>query len=129
MPRIRFFLSKTILTFTHGWFCRRLILTGLTPVVITTESKSVSLRWRRFETSLQEVVFSSKYTLKIHSWMVSSQPYLNLVLGKMVLAIEFKYLLNCTSAGSKPAGDNVSFLSEHSGLKGSFMDGFLGGPS
>jgi hypothetical protein len=34
--------------------------------------------------------------------------------------------LNYTSAASsKPAGDNVSFLSEHGGLKDSFMDDFL----
>jgi hypothetical protein len=52
------------LTFTHGWFRRRLILTGLTQVVITTESKSVSLEWRRFETFLQEVVFSHQITLE-----------------------------------------------------------------
>jgi hypothetical protein len=52
-----FCLSKTTLTFTHGWFRRRLILTGLTQVVITTESKSVSLGWRRFETLPKDIVF------------------------------------------------------------------------
>jgi len=71
------FLSKTTLTFTHRWFRRRLTLTGLIQVVITTEWKSISLGWNRFETFLQEVYFSSsEYALKIHSWMVSSQPHL-----------------------------------------------------
>jgi hypothetical protein len=61
-----FCLSKTTLTFTHGWFRRSLILTGLTRVVIITESKSVSLGWRRFETLPKDIVFfSSEYTLTV----------------------------------------------------------------
>jgi hypothetical protein len=74
--------------------------------------------------------FPSEYTLKIHSWMVSSEPHLNFVLAKMTPATGIQIcLMDCTHAGSKPAGDNVSFLSDYGGLKDLFMDGFLGGPS
>jgi len=64
MLAIRFFLSITTLGFTRGWFRRRLILNGLTQVVITTEWKSVALGWRRFETFPQQAVFSIRIRLE-----------------------------------------------------------------
>jgi hypothetical protein len=64
MLAIRFFLSITTLGSTRGWFRRRLILTDLTQVVITTELKSVSLGWRRFETFPQPAIFSIRIRLE-----------------------------------------------------------------
>jgi hypothetical protein len=118
MPALRFFLSKTTLTFTHGWLRRRLILTGLTQVAITTESKSVSLGWRRFETFPKEVVFfPSEYALKIHSWMVSSELIITPSRLKWYPQRNQNLSLELYQCRFETCRRRRVFLSEHGGLE------------
>jgi hypothetical protein len=61
----------------HSWMASSEIHDNfVTAKVVTwTESKSVSLRLRRFETC-RTILFPLKHTLKIHSWMLSSHVHL-----------------------------------------------------
>jgi hypothetical protein len=82
-------------------------------VVTTTDSKSVSLQLSRFETCRTTGLFLSEHGLKIHSWTVSWEACLNLVLAtlKWISQQNLNCLLDCDSAGSKPADEKFFSLS------------------
>jgi hypothetical protein len=92
---------------------------GLSQVVTTTDSKSVSLQLCRFETCRTTGLFLSEQGLKIHSWTVSWEACLNLVLAtlKWISQQNLNCLLDCDSAGSKPADEKFFSLSLYLGIR------------
>jgi hypothetical protein len=59
-------------------------------VVITTESKSVSLDGTGSKPSCKMLFFPIRIRFEIHSWIVSSPPHHNFVLAKMIPTTESK---------------------------------------
>jgi hypothetical protein len=91
------------------WLPRILILTGLSKVVTTTESKSVSLCQCRLETCRTRGSFSIGTHLDNHSWMLSSDAHLNQLALSNWLSERNQNLYPLACGGSKPAERRVFF--------------------
>jgi hypothetical protein len=91
LPHDSFFLISKCALKMHSWMSSLELHINLVlaKVVTTTESKSVSLGLRGFETC-GTTIFLSEHAFKTHSWMVSLEAHHNFILDEVVPTRESK---------------------------------------